>query len=186
MIRAFVGSWKFLLPHAQCKASGDQYRPLREPKAARLEHLRPIPPQPPSPTLPLTVQRGSRPGVLALSRPVWKNQSPHSTLPLLWPPNPPAPCPCPLRQAWGSLDALIGRLRAAFEEHGGKPENNPFGARAVRLYLREVRDSQAKARGISYEKKKRKRSQQQQQQSPALSMAPPPAPATTSASDDHE
>ncbi|KAJ6430220.1 hypothetical protein OIU84_021596 [Salix udensis] len=72
-------------------------------------------------------------------------------------PNPPAPCPCPLRQAWGSLDALIGRLRAAFEEHGGKPENNPFGARAVRLYLREVRDSQSKARGISYEKKKRKR-----------------------------
>jgi len=72
-------------------------------------------------------------------------------------PNPPAPCPCPLRQAWGSLDALIGRLRAAFEENGGKPEANPFGARAVRLYLREVRDSQAKARGISYEKKKRKR-----------------------------
>ncbi|KAF9623345.1 hypothetical protein IFM89_000834 [Coptis chinensis] len=28
--------------------------------------------------------------------------------------NPPAPCPCPLCQAWGSLDALIGRLRAAF------------------------------------------------------------------------
>ncbi|XVF62845.1 hypothetical protein PTKIN_Ptkin09bG0041200 [Pterospermum kingtungense] len=75
-------------------------------------------------------------------------------------PNPPAPCPCPLRQAWGSLDALIGRLRAAFEEHGGKPEANPFGARAVRLYLREVRDSQAKARGISYEKKKRKRAPQ--------------------------
>ncbi|KAG8370438.1 hypothetical protein BUALT_Bualt14G0116800 [Buddleja alternifolia] len=74
-------------------------------------------------------------------------------------PNPPTPCPCPLRQAWGSLDALIGRLRAAYEENGGKPEANPFGARAVRLYLREVRDSQAKARGISYEKKKRKRPQ---------------------------
>ncbi|XP_021673141.1 protein LIGHT-DEPENDENT SHORT HYPOCOTYLS 4 isoform X2 [Hevea brasiliensis] len=105
-------------------------------------------------------------------------------------PNPPAPCPCPLRQAWGSLDALIGRLRAAFEEHGGKPENNPFGARAVRLYLREVRDSQSKARGISYEKKKRKRppQQQQQQQSPALLMAlpPAPAPATTNTSDDHD
>ncbi|KAL2934784.1 Protein LIGHT-DEPENDENT SHORT HYPOCOTYLS 6 [Bienertia sinuspersici] len=72
-------------------------------------------------------------------------------------PNPPAPCPCPLRQAWGSLDALIGRLRAAYEENGGMPEMNPFGARAVRLYLREVRDSQSKARGISYEKKKRKR-----------------------------
>ncbi|OMP11105.1 hypothetical protein COLO4_04032 [Corchorus olitorius] len=90
-------------------------------------------------------------------------------------PNPPAPCPCPLRQAWGSLDALIGRLRAAFEENGGKPEANPFGARAVRLYLREVRDLQSKARGISYEKKKRKRppptQQQQHQQFPTL---PPP------------
>ena len=76
-------------------------------------------------------------------------------------PNPPAPCPCPLRQAWGSLDALIGRLRAAYEESGGTPESNPFAARAVRIYLREVRDSQAKARGIPYEKKKRKRAQQQ-------------------------
>ncbi|XP_038888358.1 protein LIGHT-DEPENDENT SHORT HYPOCOTYLS 3-like [Benincasa hispida] len=71
-------------------------------------------------------------------------------------PNPPAPCPCPLRQAWGSLDALVGRLRAAFEENGGKPEANPFGARAVRLYLREVRDLQSKARGISYEKKRKR------------------------------
>ncbi|KAF5775427.1 putative ALOG domain-containing protein [Helianthus annuus] len=84
-------------------------------------------------------------------------------------PNPPALCPCPLRQAWGSLDALIGRLRAAYEENGGKPETNPFGARAVRLYLREVRDSQAKARGISYEKKKRKRP-------PQLPPPPPPPP----------
>ncbi|KAF9596679.1 hypothetical protein IFM89_012878 [Coptis chinensis] len=72
-------------------------------------------------------------------------------------PNPQAPCPCPLKQAWGSLDALIGRLRAAYEENDGKPEANPFGARAVRIYLREVRESQAKARGIPYEKKKRKR-----------------------------
>ncbi|XP_057427841.1 protein LIGHT-DEPENDENT SHORT HYPOCOTYLS 4-like [Lotus japonicus] len=89
-------------------------------------------------------------------------------------PNPPAPCPCPLRQAWGSLDALIGRLRAAFEENGGKPETNPFGARAVRLYLREVRDLQSKARGISYEKKKRKRPhpQQQQQQQQPLQVLP--------------
>ncbi|PKA62103.1 hypothetical protein AXF42_Ash014987 [Apostasia shenzhenica] len=70
---------------------------------------------------------------------------------------PPGPCPCPLRQAWGSLDAIVGRLRAAFEENGGLPEVNPFGTRAVRLYLREVRDAQAKARGIAYEKKKRKR-----------------------------
>lgn len=72
-------------------------------------------------------------------------------------PNPPAPCACPLKQAWGSLDALIGRLRAAYEENGGRSESNPFGARAVRIYLREVREGQAKARGIPYEKKKRKR-----------------------------
>ncbi|KAB1202256.1 Protein LIGHT-DEPENDENT SHORT HYPOCOTYLS 6 [Morella rubra] len=72
-------------------------------------------------------------------------------------PNPPAPCACPLKQAWGSLDALIGRLRAAYEENGGRPESNPFGAKAVRIYLKEVREGQAKARGIPYEKKKRKR-----------------------------
>lgn len=88
-------------------------------------------------------------------------------------PNPPAPCPCPLRQAWGSLDALIGRLRAAYEENGGKPETNPFGARAVRLYLREVRDSQAKARGISYEKKKRKKPNPQLSSSSSSSLPPP-------------
>ncbi|CAN1180223.1 Protein LIGHT-DEPENDENT SHORT HYPOCOTYLS 6 [Linum perenne] len=72
-------------------------------------------------------------------------------------PNPPAPCACPLRQAWGSLDALIGRLRAAYEESGGRPESNPFGARAVRIYLREVKEGQAKARGVPYEKKKKRK-----------------------------
>lgn len=74
-------------------------------------------------------------------------------------PNPPAPCPCPLRQAWGSLDALIGRLRAAYEENGGTPETNPFGARAVRLYLHDVREFQAKARGVSYDKKRKRHKQ---------------------------
>lgn len=72
-------------------------------------------------------------------------------------PDPPAPCTCPLRQAWGSLDALIGRLRAAYEEHGGSPETNPFGNGAIRVYLREVRECQAKARGIPYKKKKKKK-----------------------------
>lgn len=86
-------------------------------------------------------------------------------------PNPPAPCACPLRQAWGSLDALIGRLRAAYEESGGRPESNPFAARAVRIYLREVREAQAKARGIPYEKKKRKRAQQAAEASSSSSSA---------------
>ncbi|KAH7416422.1 hypothetical protein KP509_14G090800 [Ceratopteris richardii] len=114
-------------------------------------------------------------------------------------PQPSGPCGCPLKQAWGSLDALIGRLRAAYEENGGKPESNPFGARAVRLYLREVRESQAKARGIAYEKKKRKRPPVQPQsytntcstgqsggahfQSPS---PPPPAPPSASSSGDQE
>ncbi|MBA0758576.1 hypothetical protein Gotri_021559 [Gossypium trilobum] len=62
----------------------------------------------------------------------------------------------------------------AFEENGGKPEANPFGARAVRLYLREVRDLQSKARGISYEKKKRKRPPPQQIPSLQLQVPPPP------------
>lgn len=74
-------------------------------------------------------------------------------------PDPPAPCTCPLRQAWGSLDALIGRLRAAYEEHGGSPETNPFGTGAIRVYLREVKECQSKARGIPYKKKKKKRNQ---------------------------
>ncbi|KAK2980869.1 hypothetical protein RJ640_000984, partial [Escallonia rubra] len=108
--------------------------------------------------------------------------------------------------AHGSLDALIGRLCAAFEENEGKPESNPFGAlpsdftsaksaihspkhrgsatrkrsgthpitlpisavrfknpsdlgdgcRSNQMNLRKIRDSQSKARGISYEKKKRR------------------------------
>ncbi|XP_022870727.1 protein LIGHT-DEPENDENT SHORT HYPOCOTYLS 10-like [Olea europaea var. sylvestris] len=71
-------------------------------------------------------------------------------------PEPPAPCTCPLRQAWGSLDALIGRLRAAYEENGGSQETNPFASGAIRVYLRDVKECQAKARGIPYKKKKKK------------------------------
>ncbi|TYK04855.1 protein LIGHT-DEPENDENT SHORT HYPOCOTYLS 10-like [Cucumis melo var. makuwa] len=76
-------------------------------------------------------------------------------------PEPPAPCTCPLKQAWGSLDALIGRLRAAYEENGGSPETNPFASASIRVYLREVRECQAKARGIPYKKKKKSNKQQQ-------------------------
>ncbi|CAG7903292.1 unnamed protein product [Brassica rapa] len=62
-----------------------------------------------------------------------------------------------VHQAWGSLDALIGRLRAAYEENGGFPERNPFAGGGIRVFLREVRDSQAKARGVPYKKRKKKR-----------------------------
>ncbi|XP_052143815.1 protein G1-like3 [Oryza glaberrima] len=99
-----------------------------------------------------------------------------SACPFFGHPNPPAPCPCPLRQAWGSLDALVGRLRAAFEENGGRPESNPFAARAVRLYLREVREHQARARGVSYEKKKRKKPQPADTSGGGGHPHPPPPP----------
>ncbi|KAK8669208.1 hypothetical protein V6N13_106644 [Hibiscus sabdariffa] len=72
-------------------------------------------------------------------------------------PEPSGRCTCSLRQAWGSLDALIGRLHAAYEENDGSRKTNPFANAAIRIYLREVRDSQAKARGIPYKKKKKKR-----------------------------
>ncbi|CAN8274600.1 unnamed protein product [Cochlearia groenlandica] len=72
--------------------------------------------------------------------------------------DPSGPCTCPLKQAWGSLDALIGRLRAAYEEHGGgSPDTNPFANGSIRIHLREVRESQAKARGIPYRKKKKRK-----------------------------
>uniref|UniRef100_A0A0A9E5D1 ALOG domain-containing protein n=1 Tax=Arundo donax TaxID=35708 RepID=A0A0A9E5D1_ARUDO len=55
---------------------------------------------------------------------------------------------------------------------------NPFGARAVRLYLREVRETQARARGISYEKKKRKKpsSASAAAAGPSSEGSPPPGP----------
>ncbi|WVZ03343.1 hypothetical protein V8G54_024149 [Vigna mungo] len=44
---------------------------------------------------------------------------------------------------------------AAYEENGGSPETNPFASGSIRVYLREVRECQAKARGIPYKKKKK-------------------------------
>ncbi|MFS7924643.1 putative ALOG domain-containing protein [Helianthus anomalus] len=128
---------------------------------------------------PLTLSRCSGAHVLEFLRYLdqFGKTKVHTQLcPFFGQPNPPAPCPCPLRQAWGSLDALIGRLRAAYEENGGQPETNPFGARAVRLYLREVRDSQAKARGVSYEKKKKRKQPPQLPPSETPSTPPPTQP----------
>ncbi|KAH7836663.1 hypothetical protein Vadar_004071 [Vaccinium darrowii] len=76
-------------------------------------------------------------------------------------PNPPAPCTCPLRQAWGSLDALVGRLRAAYEENGGNSETNPFGARAASAVTAATISREKKKRKSKHEKKKKKKQQQQ-------------------------
>lgn len=59
-------------------------------------------------------------------------------------------CSCPLKEAWSSLQGVVGRLRVAFEDHGGSPDTNPFGSPVVCLYLKEVKVCQAKARGLTY------------------------------------
>ncbi|MBA0571138.1 hypothetical protein Golob_004728 [Gossypium lobatum] len=67
----------------------------------------------------------------------------------------PGPYGCSLRQAWRSVDALVGRLSSAYEDHGRNPKVNPFRAVVVRIYLREDKDTQNKARGISDKKRKK-------------------------------
>lgn len=60
-------------------------------------------------------------------------------------------CSCPLKEAWSSLQGVVERLRAAFnQQYGGSPETNPFESPVVVLYLKEIRVSQAKARGLTY------------------------------------
>ncbi|KAJ1417358.1 ALOG domain [Sesbania bispinosa] len=60
-----------------------------------------------------------------------------------------------LPSVFGSIWEDQRRLRAAYEENGGSPETNPFASGSIRVYLREVRECQAKARGIPYKKKKK-------------------------------
>ena len=55
-------------------------------------------------------------------------------------------CLCPRRQAWGSVDSLIGRLRAAWFEQGPLRQPNPFAARGVQLHLRDVKYEQLQSR----------------------------------------
>ncbi|KAI9197716.1 hypothetical protein LWI28_002996 [Acer negundo] len=74
-----------------------------------------------------------------------KNRVQHTvTCPVLLGQSQSDPCPCPTGQVyWGSIDALIGRLRVAFEEMVGQAEaniGNPFGAPEVRLYLRQLKE----------------------------------------------
>nr|GFA27615.1 hypothetical protein [Tanacetum cinerariifolium] len=70
------------------------------------------------------------------------------------------------RRDWNTFGQYLKNQRppvslsqAAYEENGGSPENNPFGNGAIRVYLREVKECQAKARGIPYKKKKKRKNQ---------------------------
>jgi len=60
-------------------------------------------------------------------------------------PSPPASCPCPLKQAWCSLDVLVGHLRAAFEEHSGWPQICSSPSRLRDLLRRRARGAPAVA-----------------------------------------
>ena len=62
-------------------------------------------------------------------------------------------CTCPKRLAHGTMDSLIGKLRAIFVEKGRVSEwhallgvGNPAVCRSVRAYLSDVREEQLKAR----------------------------------------
>ena len=62
-------------------------------------------------------------------------------------------CTCPKRLAHGTVDSLIGKLRAIFVEKGRGSEwhaflgvGNPAVCRSVRAYLSDVREEQLKAR----------------------------------------
>ncbi|KAK3188788.1 hypothetical protein Dsin_028349 [Dipteronia sinensis] len=74
-----------------------------------------------------------------------KNRVQHTeTCPLLLGQSQSDRCPCPTGQVYlGSIDALIGRLRVAFEEMVGQAManiGNPFVAPEVRLYLRQLKE----------------------------------------------
>ncbi|CAH3031915.1 unnamed protein product, partial [Pocillopora meandrina] len=62
-------------------------------------------------------------------------------------------CECPKRLAFGTIDSLIGKLRAIFPESGRGAEwqsllgvGNPASCRSVKNYLSNVREEQLKAR----------------------------------------
>ena len=62
-------------------------------------------------------------------------------------------CGCPLRLAYGTIDSLIGKLRAIFNEHNRSGEwnptlfiGNPASGCEVRQYLTDVRSEQLQAR----------------------------------------
>ena len=64
-------------------------------------------------------------------------------------------CGCPKKLAFGTVDALIGKLRAIFAEHGRGTEwqsilnfGNPAADRSVKRYLADVREEQLKARVV--------------------------------------
>ena len=64
-------------------------------------------------------------------------------------------CGCPKRLAFGTVDALTGKLRAIFAEHGRGTEwqsilnfGNPAADRSVKRYLADVREEQLKARVV--------------------------------------
>lgn len=92
-------------------------------------------------------------GVLETHGSIWQDQGPHNRLLVFATPEPTSTLPVPTQAGLGQG---CPTNRAAYEENGGCPDSNPFGASAVRIYMREVREGQANARGIPDERKKRR------------------------------
>lgn len=70
-------------------------------------------------------------------------------------------CGCPKRLAFGTVDALIGKLRAIFAEHGRGTEwqsilniGNPAADRSVKRCLADTREEQLKARVVPRQAKR--------------------------------
>ncbi|KAI3755093.1 hypothetical protein L1987_54887 [Smallanthus sonchifolius] len=66
-------------------------------------------------------------------------------------PNPAASCFCPLKEAWGTLEAIATRLRAVYEENR-LTYMTPSASGHIQFYLNEVRKSQENALGIPSKK----------------------------------
>ena len=54
-------------------------------------------------------------------------------------------CGCPRRLAWGTVDAMVGKLRSSFLDNGRTGEDNPAGHRSVMMLLRDLRSEQLSA-----------------------------------------
>ena len=57
-------------------------------------------------------------------------------------------CDCPSRLAAGSVDSLVGKLRAVFNDHGRPHDANPVAHPRVKAYVKFVRAEQA-ARSVT-------------------------------------
>ncbi|KAK6134703.1 hypothetical protein DH2020_031551 [Rehmannia glutinosa] len=126
------------------------------PKTARLEHIRAVPEEP---AAPVALPQCNYSHVLDFMRYLdqfGKTKVHIQGCVFLASLSPAVPAPARSGRAWAASTRSWAVSRSLRGERG-TPETNPFANGAIRVYLREVRDAQAKARGIPYKKKKKRR-----------------------------